>query len=300
MNVFYAGSALNLSALYMTAGIGAAVSLKSGEINLGGEAQVYAGGFLAAVILSAKAVTAWPPFLALTAAFAVSFAFSGVLALFCAFLKLQKHADYLFTTFITSAAVIPLIDGLISGPFRSKTDNLLATAFIPQGFRFPGILRPSPLNISFFFALILCALFFVLLYRTAYGRRLQILGISPVFARYSGFRTGRLLCSAAFVSGGMHGLCGAFAVCGTYFACHSGFYSGIGWNALSAALIARSNPLLLIPSSLVLAFMSTYADKIALYNNFGFDMSALIQALVLLLIAFPYKIPRVSAKEVSE
>jgi len=290
MNVFYLGSAINLASLYMTAGLGAAMSVKSGQINLGGEGQVYAGGFLAALLLTK--FFGLPSILALPLTFALSFILSGLLALFSAFLKIKKDADYLFTTFISSAAVIPFIDGLISGPFRSKSDNLLATAFIPQKFRLAGILKPSPLNISIFFGLVLCILFFFMLYRSAYGRRLQIYGISPVFARYSGYKNNALLYSSSFISGGMHGLCGAFAISGTYFACHSGFYGGMGWNSLSAALIARSNPLLLIPSSLVLAFLTTYANKAALYNNFGFDVSALIQALVLLLIAFPYRLPR--------
>ncbi|MBR1640047.1 MAG: ABC transporter permease [Treponema sp.] len=289
MNVFYLGTALNLASLYMAGGLGAAVSVKSGEFNLGGEGQVYAGGFVAAVFLAAAVPL--PPFIALPAAFLLSFLSAGLLSFFCAFLKFRKRADYLFTTFITSAAVIPFVDGLISGPFRSKSDNLLATAFIPENFRLTGILKPSPLNISFFFTLALCILFFFFIYRTAYGRRLQIYGISPIFARYCAYNSRQLFYTSSFISGGMHGICGALAVCGTYFACHSGFYGGMGWNSLSAALIAKSNPLLLIPSSLLLAFLTTYANKAALYHNFGFDISALIQALVLFLIAFPWSLP---------
>ena len=51
MNMYYFGSALNTASLYMVAGCGAAISFKSGELNLGGEGQVYLGGFLTAVLL---------------------------------------------------------------------------------------------------------------------------------------------------------------------------------------------------------------------------------------------------------
>ena len=47
------GIILALSALYMTAGTGNAICLKSGKFNLGGEGQIYAGGFVSAVILDA-------------------------------------------------------------------------------------------------------------------------------------------------------------------------------------------------------------------------------------------------------
>ena len=283
MNVYYLGSALNLSSLYMVAGLGAAISIKSGEYNLGGEGQIYLGGFTTAVILAKMAN--FPAVIVLPLALSAGFLLSSLITLLSALLKTFRKADFLFTTYIASAAIIPFIDGLISGPFRSQADNLLSTPFIAQKFRFPGILPPSPLNPSFFLAIILCGFFFFVIFRTAYGRKLCIYGISPKFAKYAGYKEKELTFSATIISGGLHGLCGGLAICGTYFTCHLGFYTGMGWNAFSAALIAGSNPLLLIPSSFFMGFLTTYANKYALYHNFGFDMSAMIQAVILLLMA---------------
>lgn len=61
----------------------------------------------------------------------------------------------------------------------------------------------------------------------------------------------------------------------------------MGWNAFSAALIAGTNPLALIPSSFLMGFITTYANRYALFHNFGFDISSLIQAVILFMIAFP-------------
>src|SRR5574344_2853591 len=47
------GNFLNTAALLMTAGIGAAISVKSGNMNLGGEGQIYFGGYVAALVLTA-------------------------------------------------------------------------------------------------------------------------------------------------------------------------------------------------------------------------------------------------------
>lgn len=288
MNVYYIGSALNLSALYMLAGSGAVISIKSGDFNLGGEGQIYLGGFVSAILLaklgggSGFAISVLAVLISLFTAFICS----ALMAALSALLKLFRNADFLFTSFIASAAVIPFIDGLISGPFRSTSDNLLATPFIAEEVRLPGILPPSPLNASFIAALLLCAAAWLLLHRTAWGRQLCILGTSPEFSRFAGFACRRLSLSSAIISGGLHGLTGAAAILGTYFTCHQGFYSGIGWNAFSAALIAGANPLFLIPSSLFIGLITTYSNKFALYHNFGFDMSGLIQAAILFLIAF--------------
>ena len=280
MNIYYMGSALNLSALYMLAGSGALISIKSGDFNLGGEGQIYLGGFVCAVLLAKFGVTA--TLIAVLMAAAASSLMAGLSALF----KIFRQADFLFTSFILSAAIIPLIDGLIAGPFRSPTDNLLATPYIAEGARLPGILPPSPLNASFIAALALCAAAALLLYRTPWGRQLRTLGVSPEFSRYAGFACRRLSLTSALISGALHGLAGAAAILGTYYTCHQGFYSGMGWNAFSSALIAGANPLLLIPSSILMGFITTYSNKYAMYHNFGFDMSGLIQAGILFLISF--------------
>lgn len=284
MNVYYLGSALNLSSLYMLAGSGALISIKSGDFNLGGEGQIYLGGFISAIILANCGL---PTFFAVLLAVAAAFISSALLAALSAVFKIFRNADFLFTSFIASAAIIPFLDGLISGPARSKTDNLLATPFIPESFRLPSILQPSPLNASFLIALALCIGLWFLINRTAWGRQISVLGISPEFSHFAGFACRKLSLSSALLSGGLHGLTGAAAILGTYFTCHQGFYSGMGWNAFSAALIAGANPLALIPSSFLMGFMTTYANRYALFHNFGFDISSLIQAAILFIIAFP-------------
>lgn len=284
MNAFYFGQALNLASLYMIAGTGAAFSIKSGNLNFGGEGQIYLGGFICAIFLS-KAQTL-PAAVAIPLSLILAFSVSGLLALISGLLKYYKNADFLFTSFLASSAIIPIIDGLITGPFRSKTDNLLATPFIAENFRFASILKPSSLNASFFIAMILCAFFFILIYKTAYGRKLTIYGISPRFAEFSLYNNSNFVFTSAFVSGGMHGLCGAFSIVGTYFTCHNGFYSGIGWSSFSTALLANANPLLMIPSSIFLGFVTTFSNKYAMYHNFGFDMSSLIQSVILIVISF--------------
>lgn len=284
MNLYFIGSALNLSSLYMIAGCGAAISIKSGEFNLGGEGQIYAGGFICAIILTSLPV---PSFVAILLALFAAFFTSALLTFISYFLKILRNADFLFTSFIASAAIIPFIDGLIAGPARSKTDNLLATAFIKDDMKLQSIMPPSPLNLSFVIAILLCIIFCYILFRSSWGRKVRLLGISTEFAEYSGYNRKVLLSTSAILSGGLHGLCGATAILGTYYTCHSGFYNGIGWNAFSAALIAGANPLLLIPSSIFMGFITTYSNKFALYHNFGFDVNSLIQAAILFIIAFP-------------
>jgi len=286
MNLYYLGQALNLASLYMLAGLGDAIIIKSGHFNLGGEGQIYAGGFVCGILLVYMRTV--PLALGLSLAFIAAFAVSALLSFLSALMQRYKNADFLFTSFLVSAAIIPVIDGLVHGPCRGKTGNLLATEMIDDKYQFVSIMPPSDMNLTFILAILLCLLGFWFLYKTTFGRQLCIYGTSSVFGKNCGYNGMKIDYVAAIMSGGLHGICGACAVCGTYFACHGGFYSGMGWNGLCASLIAGSNPLLVIPGGIVMGFVKTYADKFAIYHNSGYDISSFIQAVVLFCFAIPF------------
>ncbi|MBR7064700.1 MAG: ABC transporter permease, partial [Treponema sp.] len=121
---------------------------------------------------------------------------------------------------------------------------------------------------------------------------IQITGISNEFAKYSGYNLFAILSSTLFASSALYGLTGFIYVVGVHHTCHQGFYIGAGWNSITCALLAKKNPLFLIPASIILSLIFTSANKVALYNNFGFDTSALIQGIMLLCIAASYSIKR--------
>lgn len=289
--MYYLGLTLSVSVIYMLAGLGASVTLKTGHINLAGEGLIYAGGFLCAIILDSFAKVKVPAFFAVSGAMLLAAITGALLMLFCEFLRKYRKADFLLTTFITSSAIIPLIDGLVSGPFRTKSGNLLATPYIASQYRFTSILKPSPLNCSIFAAIILCVLAGLFFKKTRFGKMTEIYGISPEFSYYSGFPCGAITFTAAGVSGALHALAGAVAVCGTYFTCHAGFYSGLGWNALSVAMLARTRSVPIIPFSIFMAALMTYSGRYALYSSLDFDVNSLIQAVILFMISIPFVKP---------
>jgi riboflavin transport system permease protein len=285
-SVYYFGLMLNTAALFATAGAGEAVALKSGNLNIGGEGQIYAGGFITAILL--VHITGIPVPVAIFTAIVAAAGISAVLALFSALLREFKGVNILLTSFLISAASIPFIDSLIAGTFRDKTGNLLATPAIPESERFLPILPPSPLTLIIIIAPLICILTWYIVYKTAGGRHLRIWGIAPEFARYCGYSEHKTVCLSLAVSGALHGLTGFLAVCGTYYTCHSGFYKNMGWNALSCALIAHSNPLAVIPASLILSWLFTSADRVALTQNLGFDISSFLQGIMLFCISINF------------
>lgn len=285
-SVYGIGLWLNTAGILIFGALGNCAANKSGNMFLGGEGLIYLSGFTAcSVFVNTVSLPAPVSFiLALSSSLIVSVLFS----LIPAFLYEAKGTLILLSSFILSSAVIPLIDGAITSSRTSGFSNLLALPFISKNVRLVKLMPPSPFNISFFIALILCILLYLLFTRTGRGRRMCIWGTASEFAKYSGFDRRKNTYSSMIICGVLHGLSGFFSVCGTYYTCHKGFYAGMGWNALTTSLIAKSNPLFVLPSSLFLSWLFNSTDYIALTNNFGFDITSILQGIILFFTAIPF------------
>lgn len=280
---YYFGLFLNMFVLMSFSAIGNCITLKSGFYNLGGEGQIYLSGFVAAICLNKFSFM--PPVFNIFLSLLISVLSSSILELVSALINDFKKVNVLLTTYLISSASIIIIDYLVGNVFRTKEGNLLATDFIAENLRLKSILPPSPLNVLIFAVPFISLIFWYLQNKTMWGKRSAIWGISNEFAIYSGFSYRKNIYSVMAVDGVLHGLTGFAAVVGTYFTCHQSFSSGMGWNALTCALLANKNPLFVIPSGLFLSWLYTSSSRYSLVHNFGFDMAGIIQGIVIFVVA---------------
>ena len=282
-SLYFLGNMLDRSGLLMVTGLGIALAFKGGTFNLGGEGQVYAGGLAAVFILLHAPENLAPPVTILVALVA-ALAAGGILGAISGILKSRFGVDELISSFLISSTIAPVADYLISGPLRDPSSNLLATARIPARLLLPRIMEPSSLNISLVAAMLIASYFAFFLVSTATGYRIRVAGSNPMFARFAGFAPSRYWMPVMGASGALHGLAGFFAVAGTYGLCHRGFSGGIGWNGIAVALIARNNPMALIPSALAFAWLETGSSSALLSSGLSIETGTFIQAVVFLLV----------------
>jgi simple sugar transport system permease protein len=277
---WFFGNTLDGIALLLTASLGAAVALRGGTFNLGGEGQIYIGGLAASVVLLAR--LPFPPALhLLLAALSAMFA-GGLLGGVSGLLKKHLAMNELISSFLFSSALIPLADYLIKGPWRDSAGNLLALPPFPKNLLLARLLPPSNLSVSLVFALLLIFSGHLFINRTCEGYRFRISGAVPDFALYGGFESAQVWTPAMAASGALSSLAGFFAAAGTYGRCHAGFSGGLGWSAIAVALIAGNRPLALIPAALVFGALKSGSDFALLAAGLNLETSSLIQAAVLL------------------
>ncbi|MCL2270137.1 MAG: ABC transporter permease [Treponema sp.] len=279
-NVYSFGNMLNSAVPLILGGLGISVAMQTGNLNLGGEGQIYSGAFVATVAaLSLGHCGFLGGFIAILAgAF-----FAGIMAAVSGLCKARWNTNELITSFLLSNAVILMVNYFVNGPFLDPETNLQSTRKIAAELRLPVILPPSNLSAALIIALIVTVMAHVFLYRTKMGYEFRMAGANEIFARYGGINTGLNTVIAMFLSGALHGLAGGLAVFGTYYGTIKEFSAGFGWNSLATALIAGFFPPAVIPASLFFAWISSGA-KIAMQNSdITFEVASITQSVIFFL-----------------
>jgi simple sugar transport system permease protein len=287
-NRYQFGNMLNGATPLIFGGLGVSIAMKANNFNLGGEGQIYAGAFvstIAAIALGNRAGPLAGPagWLGAAAALLAGAVFSGGAAWVSGFCRAKWNASELITSFLISGSLTLIVNYLVTGPFMDRNTNLLSTGKIPEAFRLPPILPPSNLSAGLYFALGAVLLVSLFLARTRTGYDIRMTGSNELFARYGGIETGRITMLAMFLSGAFYGLAGGFSVYGTYYATIKEFSSGLGWNGLAAALIARFRPVLIIPAAIFFAWIGAGARMAMQFSDVTLEIASIAQGVILLL-----------------
>jgi simple sugar transport system permease protein len=281
-NPYYFGNMLASAVPLVFTGLAVAVAFKSSVFNLGGEGQVYAGGLAATAVCLALPTASG--LLGGVAAMAAAMAASGILAGLSGFFRMKWNADEMISSFLLSAAVILVVNYFVTGPLDDPNNNLLATLPLAKQYAMAKIFPPSRLNTSAFIALAAALLVWFLMARTHAGYEMRMCGLNREFSRYGGINVSRYLVLPMLIGGALNGLAGGLLVAGTYGSCIKGFSGGLGWNGIAVALIARNNPLAVVPAALLFAYLEAGAKAAMLHGDVTFEIAAIAQSFIFFLV----------------
>lgn len=295
-NRYAFGNMLASTLPLMLAGLGVSVAFASRNFNLGGEGQVYAGGLVAVLVClafpenqSTGSILGSPLGVQILAALAAASA-GALIGSLSGLLKRLLDVDELISSFLVSAIVVLIVDYLITGPFQDVSSNFQTTLAISPALRFPRILPPSSLSTGIFLGLAASLIAKLAFDRTRFGYELRVYGQGGEFAKYSGIDTGLYTLLPMGLSGALHGLAGAAMIMGSYYKAMKGFSSGVGWSAISVALIAHNDPLAVIPSAFFLAYLDAGAKGVMIGSNVTSEIVSVVQAVIFFLITAKFAV----------
>jgi simple sugar transport system permease protein len=193
---------------------------------------------------------------------------------------MKWNADEMISSFLLSSAIILVVNFFITGPLDDPNNNLLATLPVGKQYALLRIFPPSKLNVSAFFALATAGLVWFFMARTHAGYEMRMCGLNREFSRYGGINVSTYLVLPMVLGGALNGMAGGLLVAGTYGACIKGFSGGMGWNGIAVALIARNNPLGVVPAALLFAYLEAGAKAAMLHGDVTFEIAAIAQSFI--------------------
>ena len=265
-------------------GLAVAVALRGGFLNLGGEGQLVLGGLASAL---AALYLPLPASLLLPAALLAGALGGGAWALLARGLETRFGVPLLIGTLLLNYPARYFASYVVGHPLRDVASGMSQTVRVPESVELARLAAGARLHAG---ALVVLALVLAAAWaarRTRAGYELRMTGENPAFARYGGVDVRRLGLGAMLASGGVAGLVGALEVLGT----HRRFIDGAltdplyAWTGLMAALLAVSSPLGVLAAGLFFAAVHTGGFGMERGAEVPRELSQVLQALMILLIA---------------
>jgi ABC-type uncharacterized transport system permease subunit len=124
----------------------------------------------------------------------------------------------------------------------------------------------------------------IYLFVTSRGLESRIVGANPHFAAHLGLPIKAIMFRAQVIGGLIAAGAGGIEMLGLYQRFSWQQLPGNGWTGVVVAILARDNPILLIPAALFLAYLQVGGDLVA--RNFAVPNEAvgLMQALILVVV----------------
>ncbi|WP_203230984.1 ABC transporter permease [Nocardioides caldifontis] len=270
------------------AGLGVGLAFRAGLFNIGGRGQMLLGG-AAAGWIGVKADL--PAGIHLVVALLVAMLFGGLWGALAGFLKARTGAHEVIVTIMLNYVGFYLVFYALSQESILQAPNSANPKSLPiqDSATLPRLLGDRyTLHLGFLLALVAVAVVWWILNRSAFGFRIRAAGENPEAARTAGIDVGRTYTVVMLVAGALVGLAGANQVLGTVT---SGVTvdldAGIGFDAITVALLGRSRPLGILAAGLLFGAFKAGGFAMQASQGIPIDLVLVVQSLIVLFIAAP-------------
>lgn len=294
---------LKFAAPLIAAGLGVGLAFRAAMFNIGGRGQMLLGGAAAGwvgISLDLPWLIHLP--LAVLAGMLVGALWAGI----AGFLKARTGAHEVIVTIMLNYVGYYLVLFALSRPslLQAPGSNNPKSLPMKESAQMPKILGDQfNLHLGIVLSLVAVAVMWWLLNRSALGFRIRAVGTNPVAARASGINVGRTYIVVMLIAGSLVGLAGANQVLGTVTSGVMGdLDAGIGFDAITVALLGRSRPLGILGAGLLFGALKAGSFSMQASENIPVDIVLVVQSLIVLFLAAPplvramFRLPAKEAK----
>ena len=279
---------LKFSGPLILAGLGVGLAFRAGLFNIGGRGQMLLAGAAAGwVAVSVDLPQAVHLPLAIIVGALAGALWAGIAGL----LKATSGAHEVIVTIMLNYVGYYLVFYALStqGWLQAPGSGNPKSEAMPDSVILPNLLGDRfNLHWGFVMALVAVGVTWWLLNKSALGFRFRAVGENPDAAQASGINVGRTYTTVMLIAGALVGLAGVNQVLGTTT---SGVTvdldAGIGFDAITVALLGRSRPLGILAAGLLFGALKAGSFTMSVKEGIPVEIVLVVQSLIVLFIAAP-------------
>jgi len=218
---------------------GLIVAFRAGIWNLGGDGQ-----FLLAAVITAAAgpvlVGTLPDFLVLLICMVLSIAAGALWSVIPAILKARYGINEIITSMMMSFLGTSFANVLIKLLFWDPATTVPQTRTLPVDDRLPRLFGTT-VHAGVLIALAVIILVHLMMTRTAFGLKLQVVGANPAAAVHAGLNVAWLTIATFGLSAGLIGLAGSVEILGVFGTVRADWNPAFGLLVVPLVFLARFN-----------------------------------------------------------
>ena len=287
---YIAWSIVYASPLILT-GLSVAFSFKTGVFNIGAEGQFVVGSLAAAVVGICLDL---PPVIHVLACALAAMLAGALWGTIVAVLKVKKGINEVLSYIMFNWIAYYLSNFMVDTEFLHNEGNAEATKDIVKS---ASIICPDFItslteckntNWGIVIAIVAAIIIWFIISKTTLGFQLRAVGFNKNAAEYGGINSNAAVMKAMAISGAMAGLGGMVQLCGmgSRISQFSG-QEGFGFEGITVALIASSNPIGCIFSGIFYGMMKYGGTKLTLINAPS-EVIDIIMGVIVLFIAISH------------
>jgi ABC-type uncharacterized transport system permease subunit len=268
------------------AGTGVALGFSTGVFNIGGQGQLIAGA-IAATYVGFGVHLPLPLHVPLVI---LAGAAGGAVAGFIpGFLKARTGAHEVIVTIMLNYIFLDLLDYLLTTkPLQQPGQSNSISQTIPSSATLPHLFGSSlRVNAGLIVALVVAGGMSWFMRRSTLGFTFRVIGSNPDAGRTAGMDSRRATMLVLTISGALVGLAGMSTLAGTDFFISTAYGGGIGFNAITVALLGRNKPIGVVLGSLLFAALGTGGRYMQATTGIPLDLTTVIQAVIVFFVATP-------------
>lgn len=255
-------------------GIAFTLSNKSGYFNIGQEGQMYASA-LAVTTVQVLLKDILPTPILLIVMLLCGMLAGALISFIPAYLKVKLGANEIVLCILINSIILSLSDFFLQNTALGQpgANTSMSVYFIPS----------IPKSVLVIVSVILVALYAFVIRRTVPGYKLRMVGDNPSFAKFCGLKNNRVIFIAAILSGMIASLTASGELMGIYKSFYYNYADGMGFTAMTAALIGKQNVGGILFGALLLGALQSGSIGLSASKGASPEIVILVRGFVMLL-----------------